>query len=77
MRAPILPNHGLRDNGVRNHDRRGKMGLIIYKGKAHTYRLQRPVGNLIDNAIKFTPAGGHVDVTLECKGTTFTVTLLR
>ena len=35
---------------------------------AHAYRLQRLVGNLIDNAIKFTPAGGLVNVTLECNG---------
>lgn len=35
---------------------------------AHAYRLQRLVGNLVDNAIKFTPAEGRVDVTLECNG---------
>lgn len=38
-------------------------GELRFSG--HRGKFQRLVGNLIENAIKYTPAGGHIDLTLE------------
>ena len=36
---------------------------VVFSG--HRGRLQRLVGNLLDNAIKFTPRGGTITIALE------------
>ncbi len=41
-------------------------GVAVWGDRA---RLQRVVGNLLDNAIKYTPYGGHVATTIETAGT--------
>lgn len=43
----------------------GGQGLFVM---GHKSKLEQMIGNLVDNAIKFTPSGGSVTVTL-CGGT--------
>ena len=46
-------------------------GPVLFRG--HKGRLQQMVGNLLDNAIKFTPGGGHVVVRLTAAPTVIEV----
>lgn len=43
--------------------------------KGNPQQLQRMLGNLLDNAIKFTPDGGHIKLSLEEASDHFTITI--
>ncbi|GAA6622422.1 hypothetical protein NUACC26_082460 [Scytonema sp. NUACC26] len=38
-------------------------------------RLQQVIWNLLSNAVKFTPQGGHVNIRLECFGSSAQITV--
>lgn len=52
--------------GVRIEAELDAVGLVL----ADQQRLQQVVYNVLDNAVKFTPAGGHVHVRLHTEGRT-------
>lgn len=52
--------------GVRLHGRTGDGGALVVRGSAP--ELTRVVHNLLDNAIRHTPAGGDVEVVVAAAG---------
>ena len=42
---------------------------------AHPHRIHRLIGNLLDNAVKFTPRGGRVTITLSATSSSATLTV--
>lgn len=58
------------DKGI-SLDARLPAGPVLFSG--HRGRLQQMVGNLLDNAVKFTPGGGYVVVRLTAEPLAFEV----
>jgi signal transduction histidine kinase/CheY-like chemotaxis protein len=52
-------------SGVELHLRRSERPLMVYGDPT---RLAQVVGNLLSNAVRFTPRGGHVEATIEASG---------
>lgn len=64
---PLAEQNGL-SIGVRAPE-----GEVLFSG--HRAKLQQLMGNLLENAIKYTPSGGHIDIRLESAGNGVTLSV--